>query len=389
MFCSKAGVAACPVTGTTGSIPVRQSNLAGDSAATILGCINAEANKGDLQAKGCPTALPVAGDYTFFVAAGTEVTAAPTVAVGNVVECRINDATRSCGSLAQVRKYNELQPAGCIALAGSKPCPSSGYTSTYSFGLYGPAATNDATAKLDACVTISQSVAADATTKSCGLVVPASTYTIPVTSDSPADAAVTNAALQGCARANTACPASPSIPMIDSSMKITSCRVTANPNTCGAAFVPLCDASVVPAAGPPVVAGNTLSNTGVCDAANTKGCLAAAGATFTQCAQLTSTSNYPTATTYKFVVSLQSAATSTLVSCANMGTLTACNAASPFDVEAYPTSEYPPQPPPSPHPSTHTNKHKHHNHFMQCTAKQPTAHEILFTVILLSNPFAT
>jgi hypothetical protein len=48
---------------------VRASSLAGDSNAQILGCINApNANTADLGAgKACPSVMPVAGDYTFFV----------------------------------------------------------------------------------------------------------------------------------------------------------------------------------------------------------------------------------------------------------------------------------------------------------------------------------
>lgn len=346
VYCFKDRAAACPVTGNTGSIPVRQSNLAGDSAATILGCINAATSKGDLQANGCPAALPVAGDYTFFVAAGTAVAGAastPAVADGNIVECRINDATRSCGSLAQVRNYNELQPAGCIGLVGSSSaCPSSGYTFTSGakFGLFGPFSATDATPRLEACVTNPQTAAGDST-RSCGLVVPSSTYIIPVSSDTvaTATAALDPANLKGCARAATACPAS-YLPLINNDMKITACRANA---ACPTGAVPLCDTV---AANPANVA--KLTAAGVCAAAETRGCLIGSSAfTFSQCASLTSTSNYPTATTYKFIVSLQTAQTSTLLSCASFGLTTGgaapttCEdrADTPNVIEAYPTSE--------------------------------------------------
>jgi hypothetical protein len=64
-YCFRTAVAQCANTG----IPVRDSSLAGDNSAVILGCLNAPAaNTADLGAgKACSTVLHVVGDYTFFV----------------------------------------------------------------------------------------------------------------------------------------------------------------------------------------------------------------------------------------------------------------------------------------------------------------------------------
>jgi hypothetical protein len=64
-YCFRTATAQCASNG----IPVRGSSIAGDNNAQILGCLNAPtANTADLGAgKACPSVLPVAGDYTFFV----------------------------------------------------------------------------------------------------------------------------------------------------------------------------------------------------------------------------------------------------------------------------------------------------------------------------------
>jgi hypothetical protein len=64
-YCFRAAPSQC--TGST--VPVRANAIAGDSSAVILGCLNAatttSADLGDTKA--CPSVLPVAGDFTFFV----------------------------------------------------------------------------------------------------------------------------------------------------------------------------------------------------------------------------------------------------------------------------------------------------------------------------------
>jgi hypothetical protein len=344
VYCAKTSPAVCPTNGatSTASIAVRASNVAGDSAATILGCINAATGNGDLGSN-CPTDVPIAGDYTFFVAASTTVAGPPAVTAGNVVECRVRDATRSCGSLTSVRTYSATAPAGCIALAANNPCPATGYTGSAApglaatFGLYGPLAASDATARLEACITNPETAAGSAS-RDCSLVAPSNTYTVPINTDNLAITPASGSTLVGCARTNTACPAPAApattyYPIIGSDLKITACRAQAAAaiTLCPAGYVQLCDAT----------AGGSIDASGICTAGNTKGCLAQLGVVATDCNKLTSSSNYPTALAYKFVATLQNAATSVLTSCAWTNTRTDCPAAAnTYDVEAWPTGKH-------------------------------------------------
>lgn len=344
-YCFKAVTTTCPAN----SIPVRNSNTAGDNSATIIGCIIVpSATNNDLGSNACPATLPTptAGTFTFFVAAGVAGTN-PTVTAGNIVECRKNDANRSCGSLLPVRSYDNAAPAGCISLAGAlTECLSSGFTSTagYTFELYGPtiaSGTNaDATPRLEACITNPQPGASAAAQRSCALVVPASTYTVTISSDpmnNPGNGVGSNQI--GCARVNTACPkdsvTTKTYPLIGPDAKISSCRAS---SACATTYITLCDAT-----------GTVLPTTGVCAATETLGCyLPPASSNINQCSSLgSSTSKYPvalptTASSFKFVVSIDNQNLFTFKSCTSFASAaTTCNPAngSPFVNKAYPAGE--------------------------------------------------
>jgi hypothetical protein len=273
-------------------------------------------------------------------AIGVAVTGPPAATAGNVVECRRNaGAANSCGNLIPVRAFDSTATPGCISLlSGAAPCPSTGYTNSlnYNFELYGNITATDASPRLEACITPPGAAAAS---YACGNIVPASTYSVPVSSDM-LDAnlpSVTGATLQGCARAgNTACPTG-FCPLISSNLQVQACRGTrqnAAASGCNATYVPLCD---MQGAAGGVNGAPQLSAEGLCTGANTFACVTAAGATFNTCAGLTSASKYPTSVTgavaaqYKFVVRIQAQGTYTLASC---GVASAqakeCNAASTF-----------------------------------------------------------
>ncbi|KAF6260874.1 hypothetical protein COO60DRAFT_1504511, partial [Scenedesmus sp. NREL 46B-D3] len=327
------------------SIPVRANAIAGDSSAVILGCLNApSANTADLgDGKACPSVLPVSGNFTFYVAIGVPIPGPAAATAGNVVECRRNAADKSCGNLVPVRAFGSTEVAGCISLLGAGTCPETGYTKSqnYDFELWGPTSPTDATPRLEGCVTPPGTVAAS---YACSSIVPASTYIIPVSSDT-LDASLPSATgpnLQGCARAgNTACPAS-FFPLIGSNLQVQACRGTrqAASSGCNATYVPLCDmqGGAGGAAGVPQISGD-----GLCLGANTFACVAAAGSNFNTCAGLSSASKYPMSITgvlpsqYKFVVKVQPQGTYTLASCGVASAqATQCNAASTFTNRAYP-----------------------------------------------------
>jgi hypothetical protein len=339
-------VTGCPVTGSgaTGvfSIPVRSSNVAGDSSASILGCINAAtAGTGDLGTNACPTDLPVANPagsegYTFFVASGIAVSSGnPTVTAGNVIECRLK-ASRSCGNLASMRAYNAAVPEGCIALAAS--CPATGFSSAsprgFTFGLYGSTSATDGTARLEACVT-SPAPASASTQTSCINILPAGTWTVPM-SNQPISAALSTdgivTGLQGCLRAlNTSCPVvgtTTYLPLISSSLQIQACRAVGS--ACPAGYVHLCNADVLADGRCNGAQDTPATFTPVTSAL---GC--AAITTPAQCRALQNANKYPTTggTAFKFVVNVGS--TSTLIGCATMGTSITCKAAS-NPIRAYP-----------------------------------------------------
>lgn len=220
----------------------------------------------------------------------------------------------------------------------SSGCPTTGYTYSqgYTFELYGPTTPADSTARVEACVTAPGAAAASLT---CSNIIPAATYTVPVSSDMlDADVPnITGANLQGCARAgNTACPVG-SYPLIGSNLQVQACRSSrqnAAAGGCNATYVPICDmqGGAGGAAGAPQLAAD-----GLCPGANTLGCLAAAGPTFNTCANLTSASKYPTsvagvaASQFKFVVKIQAQGTYMLASCGVAAAqATVCNAAATF-----------------------------------------------------------
>lgn len=64
-YCFRTAASQCP--GST--VPVAANAIAGDSSAVILGCLNAPtAGTADLgDTKACPSVLPVAGDFSFYV----------------------------------------------------------------------------------------------------------------------------------------------------------------------------------------------------------------------------------------------------------------------------------------------------------------------------------
>lgn len=356
-YCIRDQPTSCPsvvvTTGTasiTTSIPVRNSNVAGDNSASIIGCIAPPATGGtgtaDLgSSNGCPASVPslTAGSFDFFVAAGLAVTASGSttagVTAGNVIECRKRDAGRSCGSLLPLRAYSETTPAGCVALSGSLPaCIGAGYVTNYAFELYGPtiaSGTNaDATARLEACITNPQP-STNAADRSCALVVPALTYTIPVSSD-PLNADLTGSNLLGCAKAgNTACPATSVsntyYPIISNTTQIQACR---SQSACTSGYIPLCDSTTT---------GKKLPTTGICDGSNTLGCLVPLANNINQCSTLTSNSKYPTtlANPFKFVVGLANPSLFSFQSCTNFAALTDCNGAtgSAYVIKATPAGE--------------------------------------------------
>jgi hypothetical protein len=329
---------ACPVTNNIASVAVRNSNVAGDGSAKILGCINTAVGTADLGSTGaCPVDLPVPNpsattDYTFFVAARLAVATAPTIAVGNIIECRIKDDTRSCGTLMPLRKYNVQAPEGCIALAaGMTACLQTGYVGTvgsYIFPLYAPTSATNGAPKLEQCIA---APGASFATLSCNNIVPAATWTVPYSRAGlnvpiPADG-VEGASLENCIRANTACPLG--APLMSSSMRILACR---SPTTCPSGYVPVCYADN----------GVTVQTTGACaNGQTTMGCLGA-GAAPTACNALTGVSsltNYPFAApdlAFKFVVNVDTSQTANLLACAHMGTAATCQVAAPFTVRAYP-----------------------------------------------------
>jgi hypothetical protein len=334
---------------------VRGSNVAGDNSASYVGCINAPTGTADLGStatSACPSTLPVANpagaDYTFFVASGIAVSGPPTVTVGNIIECRVKDATRQCGSLLPVRSFDSTTPAGCFALAGTlTTCPTAtSFTNAngYTMNLWGAVSATDPTARLEACVTPAQATASQRT---CSGYLPANTYTVPATGESmgvapPADG-VAGSALIGCVKASTLCPAATPYPLIgrtaSGDLTIQACR--AGQSTCAATFMPLCNADsadVVP---------STTGATTCSAAATTNGCLLQGGP-ISQCATL-SANKFPiganTANPYKFVAAIQNQQTATLLACATMGEnatpnpVTVCKAGTTFKQRAYPAGE--------------------------------------------------
>jgi hypothetical protein len=224
--CVTAALTSCP-----NSVPVIDSDAA-TLAGPLLGCIGTTPM---LPAStGCPTSLPAAGDFTFFVASYVTI-GTSTNNPGNVIKCRRNTASRQCRSALPVRPYASTVPSGCltnldVTVNGIKTtpteCPLNGYMAGrgFTFPLWQPTtpgSSGDATAKLEACIT--PPIASGA--RSCQGVVPANTWTSDISNDTLATLAASPAYLLGCARSEASCPMldggkTPTYPLINAALKI-------------------------------------------------------------------------------------------------------------------------------------------------------------------------
>jgi hypothetical protein len=305
-----------PPTSCAGSVAVVDSDAA-TQAGPLIGCIGTTPMLPTTA--GCPVTLPVAGDFTFFVASYEQLGTTNNVA-GNIVECRRNTLSRQCMTALPVRQYSTVTPSGCLIninrvvnSAGVTPneCPGGWMASRgFTFPLWqatAPGATGDATAKLEACIT----APLFSGIRSCRGVVPANTWTNDVSNDTLSTLTASSSLLVGCARPEAACPVIssgtvPTYPLINATMQITGCRSNAWPSggsECSSQYLPLCEGVTVNNA------PTLIDVDGTCTAARTRGCVITAGTSSVSTCYPRQQNGYPTPGGFSnFVMSLQGGA---------------------------------------------------------------------------------